>query len=91
MYNRYGYSVMRIEKEKGTMDGKAEKKKYYLCNAKIYRRRFATDCFSDYFNDMARNSRVGLADYLEYITEKASVEELQAQNSYFVNSLYGRN
>ena len=71
------------------MDGKTEKKKYYLMNAKIYAKRFSTDCFSDYFNDLARRSRMGLSDYLEYTTEKASVEELKAQNSYFINLLYG--
>ena len=37
---------------------------------------------------MAKNTHVGLADYAEYLTEKASVEELRMQNSYFVNSLY---
>ena len=73
------------------MDGKTENKKYYLMNAKIYAQRFSTDCFSDYFNDLAKKSRVGLADYLEYATEKASVEELKAQNSYFINALYGNN
>lgn len=88
IYNKYGYSVMSVEKERGTMDGKPEKRKYYLMNAKIYSNRFCTDCFSDYFNDMARNTHVGLADYAEYLTEKASVEELRMQNSYFVNSLY---
>ena len=56
--------------------------------AKIYAQRFSTDCFSDYFNDMARRSYTGLTDYLEYATEKASVEELKMQNSYFINSLY---
>lgn len=70
------------------MDGKAENKKYYIMNRKIYARRFSTDCFSDYFNDMARQSNVGLNDYREYVTEKASVEELKAQNSYFINGLY---
>lgn len=89
-YNRYGYCVLSIEKERGTMDGKADKKKYYLMNAKIYSKRFSTDCFSDYFNDLASRSNVGLDDYLEYQTEKATVRELQAQNSYFINSLYGR-
>ncbi len=88
IYNRYGYSVLKIEKERGTMDGKVEKKKYYLANNKIYSRRFSTDCFSDYFNELAGKSKVGLSDYLEYVTEKASVEELEKQNSYFVNSLY---
>ena len=89
IYNRYGYSILKIEKERGTMDVKTEKKKYYLMNAKIYAKRFSTDCFSDYFNDLARRSRMGLSDYLEYATEKASVEELKAQNSYFINALYG--
>lgn len=88
IFNRYGYSVLKIEKERGTMDGKTENKKYYLMSAKIYAQRFSTDCFSDYFNDMARRSYTGLADYLEYATEKASVEELKMQNSYFINSLY---
>jgi hypothetical protein len=88
IYNRFGYSILKIEKERGTMDGKTENKKYYLMSAKIYAQRFSTDCFSDYFNDMARRSNTGLADYLEYATEKASVEELRMQNSYFINSLY---
>ena len=89
IYNRFGYSILKIEKERGTMDGKTENKKYYLMNAKIYAKRFSTDCFSDYFNDMAKRSKTGLMDYIEYITEKATVDELKMQNSYFINSLYG--
>ncbi len=89
IYNRYGFSVIKIEKERGTMDGKISKKKYYLMSAKIYRKRFATDCFADYFNDLALRTNVGLNDYREYLTECASVDELQAQNSYFINALYG--
>ncbi len=89
IYNRYGYSILKIEKERGTMDGKVSKKRYYLMSAKIYRKRFATDCFADYFNDMALRTNVGLNDYREYLTECASVDELKAQNSYFINALYG--
>jgi hypothetical protein len=70
------------------MNGKLEKKKYYLMNHKIYSRRFSTDCFSDYFNELAKKTKVGLDDYREYATEKASVEELKLQNSYFINALY---
>ena len=88
IFNRFGYSILKIEKERGTMDGKSENKKYYLMNKKIYSRRFSTDCFSDYFNDMAKKTYMGLMDYMEYVTEKASVEELKMQNSYFINSLY---
>lgn len=86
--NSYGYSVLEVEKERGTMDGKTEKKKYFLMNKKIYSERFCTDCFSDYFNDMARKTKVGLNDYKEYATEKATVAELKRQNSYFINALY---
>lgn len=89
IYNRFGYSILKIEKERGTMDGKTENKKYYLMNAKIYAKRFSTDCFSDYFNDMAKRSKTGLMDYIEYVTGKATVDELKMQNSYFINSLYG--
>ena len=88
IYNNYAYSTLKIEKERGTMDGKVEKKKYYLMNKKIYSRRFSTDCFSDYFNDLASKAKVGLNDFREYVTERASVDELKAQNSYFINSLY---
>lgn len=88
IYNKYGFCVLKIEKERGTMDGKPEKKRYFLMNKKIYSRRFSTDCFSDYFNDLAGKANVGIGDYLEYATEKATVEELKMQNSYFMNSLY---
>lgn len=88
IYNKYGYSIVKVEKERGTMDGKPENKKYFLMNYKIYRNRFTTDCFSDYFNDLAGKTNVGLTDYIEYATEKASVSELKAQNSYFINGLY---
>lgn len=88
IYNKYGYSVLSVAKQAGTMDGKIRRKKYYLCNRKIYSRRFSTDCFSDYFNEQAKNTDVGLNDYEEYAAEKATVAELKAQNSYFINSLY---
>ena len=65
-----------------------KKKKYYVINKKIYSRRFTTDCFSDYFNELAKKSNIGLNDYMEYETERASVEELKMQNSYFINALY---
>ena len=91
IYNTYSYSISNIEKERGTMDGKTEKKKYYLMNKKIYSQRFSTDCFSDYFNELAKGTHIGMNDYTEYATEKASVQELKRQNSYFINSLYTRN
>ncbi|MGN1053063.1 MAG: hypothetical protein ACI4SH_06735, partial [Candidatus Scatosoma sp.] len=40
MKNRYGYGVLTVGKQRGTLDGKVQKKKYYLANRKIYSRRF---------------------------------------------------
>lgn len=37
--------------------------------------------------EVKRNTE--LMDYIEYVTEKATVNELKMQNSYFINSLYG--
>ena len=82
--------MLGIEKERGTQDNKPGKKRYFLANYKIYRERFTTDCFSDYFNDLALKSGVGLTDYLTYKTVRASVDELKAQNSYFIRDLYGK-
>lgn len=89
VYNRYGYSTLSVATERGTQDGEKAKKKYFLMNGKIYNNRFCTDCFSDFFNDMAKEAGCGLSDYREYATEKATVDELLEQNSYFVNTLYG--
>jgi len=89
IYNKYGYSVLYVSKENGTRKGPIKNKVYYLSNYKIYRDRFTTDCFSDYFNDLAEKSGIGLKDYLCYDQVKASVEELKSQNSYFIRSLYG--
>ena len=86
--NLYGYSTLTIGKQRGTLDGKAQKKKYFLCNRKIYTRRFTTDCFSDYFNDLAIKAKIGINDYEEYALEKASVNELKQQHSYFIGGLY---
>lgn len=87
--NLYGYSVLALAKQRGTLDGKAKRKKYFLCNQKIYARRFTTDCFSDYFNDRAIKAKIGINDYEEYAGEKASVNELKQQHSYFIGGLYG--
>ncbi len=91
LYNRFGFSTLSVVKERGVMDGKQDKCRYFLMNKKIYSSRFSTDCFSDYFNDMAKKTKTGLNDYIEYATEKASVEELKSQNSYFINALYKDN
>ena len=88
IYNRFGYSVVEIEKERGTMDVKAKECKYYLMDYKIYSNRFATDCFNGYFADKAMRTRIGINDYPEYKGVKATVDELHQQHSYFIEGMY---
>ena len=57
---------------------------------KIYSKRFSTDCFSDFFTQKALKSNFGLNDLPEYQSEKATFEELQEQNSYFMNDLMNK-
>ena len=35
IYNKYGYSIVKVEKERGTMDGKPENKKYFLMTTRF--------------------------------------------------------
>ena len=63
---------------------------YYIMSKKIYARRFSTDCFSDFFTTKALRSSIGINDLEEYKTEKATFEELQQQNSYFISDLMNK-
>ena len=90
IYNIFGYCVLRVQIESGTQDGEIDENKYYLAHKKIYSKRFSTDCFSDFFTTKALRSSVGIDDLPEYLTEKASFDELKMQNSYFINDLQGK-
>lgn len=87
IYNTFGYCTLTVQVESGTQDGEITAHKYYLANKKIYAKRFSTDCFSDFFTEKALRSPVGIDDLREYATEKATVGELQRQNSYFVRDM----
>ena len=86
-YNTFGYYKLKVSVESGTQDGQAKENKYFLMSKKIYSRRFSTDCFSDYFNEKALRSQIGIDDLDEFQTEKASFEEMMKENSYFFNDL----
>jgi hypothetical protein len=87
IYNTFGFCTLKLQVESGTQDGELDDKKYYLMSKKIYSKRFSTDCFSDFFTEKALRSPVGIDDLQEYATEKATFDELQLQNSYFINDL----
>lgn len=87
IYNTFGYSKMNIEVEAGTRDGSYLERNYYLMYKKIYSRRFATDCYSDFYMQKALKSLVGLEDLPEYADVRATVQEFLRQNSYFMADL----
>lgn len=87
IYNRFGYMQLDVSVEDGTQSGERKAKKYYLMSKKIYSKRFSTDAFSDYFNQKALTSPVGIDDLREFASEKATWAELTSENSYFFNDL----
>lgn len=87
IYNRFGYAKLKSDIELGTLDGKVKTSNYYLMNKKIYSKRFSTDCFSDFFEAKASRASLGINDFSEYGTERATFDELSQQNSYFVDEL----
>lgn len=87
IYNTFGYNKMQLQIESGTRDGILVDRQYYLMFKKIYSRRFATDCYSDFYMQKALQSLVGLEDLPEYASVKATVAEFLRQNSYFMADL----
>ena len=83
-YNTFGYNIQIVETDKGTLDASKERNKYYLLHKKIYSKRFATDAFSDYFRVKTAKSKLGINDIAEFETERATLEELESENSYFI-------
>ena len=86
VWNTFGYYVLDVQIEDGAVEGVYKDGKVYLSSKKDYSRRFATDCFADYFNARARAAGVGIGDYLTYETERARQDEMNRQNSYFFAS-----
>ena len=87
LYNRFGFMKVDLSVEKGTQDGMLKESNYFLMPKKIYARRFSTDAFAEYFNEKALRSKLGLEDLPSYATEKATMDELAEQNSYWINDL----
>ncbi|MBQ7343312.1 MAG: hypothetical protein IJW53_00940 [Clostridia bacterium] len=83
IYNTFGYYKIKAVVESGRQDGDKHEGKYYLMSKKIYSKRFSTDCFSDFFNEKALRSNLGIDDLPEFEKTKASFEEMMSMNSYF--------
>ena len=83
--NKYGLYKCRLEVSHGMLDDKSEHK-YYLMLKKIYSDRFKTDAYQAFF-DASRSEDIGIGDVPTYESTRATIAELQAQNSYFIRDL----
>lgn len=87
--NTFGYSILTIDLKDGTTDGEGEGEmfEYYLSHKKIYSNRFSTDCYADLFATASMRASVGIDDYPQYKTTRATWDEMELQNSYFVREM----
>lgn len=87
VYNLYGESILTLEQESGTMDGKTVTHQIYISSKKDYSDRFATDSHNGFFAARTRQSKKGLNDLPTYAGTRATIDELHQQNSYFVGDM----
>ena len=87
--NTFGYSTLTVDLQDGTTDGDGEGElfEYYLSCKKIYSDRFSTDCYADLFAEASLRAFIGLDDYDQYETTRATWAEMESQNSYFVRDM----
>ena len=82
-HNLFGSQSVSLLVESGRMDGKPNKRKYYMQSKKSFSERYSTDCQSGIFERRARYNRIGLDDIKTYLTKVATWEELEEQHSFF--------
>ena len=86
-YNHFGYDVMKLGITTGKMDELPRLKDYYVMYKKDYAKRYSTDSHSAFYRKSALRKKKGLVDYPSYSSERATLEELEKQNSYFIRDL----
>lgn len=87
IYNIFGYMESTLTILDGREEEAAESHRYFLAHKKIYSRRFATDCYREFFAERSRRSGKGIEDYPTYKTVCASPKELHKQNRYFISEM----
>ena len=80
--NLFNTRVVKLELESGKLNGVTVEHKYYESSKKIFSRRYATDAHAGIFDRRARYNEVGINDLREYLTHRASDEELLLQHSF---------
>lgn len=84
IYHRYSASTLTFSAHKGS-ESETHTKKYKLLKKKIHAGRFSTDAFAAYYYVKTMRSNYGINDMPEFSGKTATFEELDAENSFFVN------
>lgn len=88
IYNVYGYKSVEYVRDKGSSgehEGLVNIEYYYFILQKMYSDRYATDCYSAYFDNQRASSKKGFLDSPVYSSSRASVAELSLQESYWIS------
>lgn len=85
--NTFGVGVLSLAVESGRMDGERIQRLWYKMPKKVYANRYSTDCLAGIFERRAEENDVGLNDLPEYVSGRATWEELQVQHSFFQSDM----
>ena len=85
IYGKYGYDIVKLGIEKGTMDGQIEVHDYYISNHKTKARRYPTDCYRNMLAEKSKRAKTGLSALPTYRDVRGDADEMEKQNSFFVS------
>lgn len=85
--NTFSVSKMHLTKQDGKQEKAPEPAVWYKLSKKDKALRYSTDCYSGFFKKRTAASPYGLNDIPTYKNIKPTYEELQSQNSYFINGI----
>ncbi len=86
-YNVFGYKKVKLLVESGKQDGEKQEEYYYLLDKLVYSDRFATDCFSGFFNERIKRSKLGIDKMPTYEGKYFTEENIEAMHSHFFNKV----
>lgn len=89
--NAWTYKEIHFYVQNGSLpenESKATSRgKYYLAYKKIYDHRYASDSLKGFFDAKSTRSSLGIADLPAYSSLYADLDEIEAQHSYFGDSI----
>ena len=87
--NRYNYNPLDLIPTDGGDQATGEMIRLPLLWLVAYRYRFASDANGDFYFHKTKKSPMGLNDTRQYESLRMTLEEMEAQNSYFIKDLTG--